>query len=86
VILEEEDYTLGLILEHFIFKMFYQEEEELQFIGFKKYHPHDDYSVIRMAFKNSSAASLLVKQYLIQASAEAQRVLDIVRTKFHKGK
>jgi len=86
VILEEEDYTLGLILEHFIFKLFYQEEEELQFIGFKKYHPHDDYSVIRLAFKNSSAASLLVKQYLIQASAEAQRILDIIRTKFHKGK
>ena len=86
VILEEEDYTMGLILEHFIFKMFYQDDEDLQFVGFKKYHPHDDYSVIRLAFKNATSASLLAKQYLIQASAEAQRVLDIVRTKFHKGK
>jgi DNA-directed RNA polymerase II subunit RPB3 len=86
VILEEEDYTLGLMLEHFLFKMFYHEEEELVFIGFKKYHPHDDYSVIRLAFKNASSASLLAKQYLIQAANEAQRVLDIVRMKFHKGK
>lgn len=86
VILEEEDYTLGLMLEHFLFNMFYHEEEELLFIGFKKYHPHDDYSVIRLAFKNGSSASLLAKQYLIQAANEAQRVLDIVRLKFHKGK
>lgn len=85
VILEEEDYTFGLILEHFLFQMFYNDSEDLQFIGFKKYHPHDDYSVIRMAFSKSSSASLLVKQYLIRASAEAQRIVDIVRTKFHKG-
>ena len=85
VILEEEDYTIGLILEHYVFKMFYHENEELQFVGFKKYHPHDDYSVVRLAFKNASSASTLTKQYLIQASAEAQRVLDIVRSKFHKG-
>lgn len=85
IILEEEDYTLGLMLEHFLYKMFYQAEDELVFIGFKKYHPHDNYSVLRLAFKNASSASLMAKQLLIQASAEAFRVLDILRAKFHRG-
>ena len=85
IILEEEDYTLGLLLEHFLFALHYQEEENLTYVGFKKYHPHDDYSVIRMAFKNDNSALLLTKQYLIKACTEAQRIVEIVQKKFHRG-
>lgn len=97
VILEEEDYTMGYLLERSLYTLFYypdgdekgtlldKEENEDQeapigytgekrnamvFIGFKKYHPHDDYSVIRMAFKEPSNALLLTKQYLVQAATE----------------
>lgn len=84
VILEEEDYTLGLILEHLLFKMFYKEDEDLTFVGFKKYHPHDDYSVIRLAFDDSrqNTPLLLIKQYLVQACTEAQRLMETIRDKF----
>jgi hypothetical protein len=63
--------------------MFYADEtnEELVYIGFKKYHPHDSFSVIRMAFKNPSTATLLSKQYLIQASTEIAKVMHTLKEK-----
>jgi DNA-directed RNA polymerase subunit L len=85
IILEEQDYTLGFLLEHFLFTLFYDNEEDLSYIGFKKYHPHDDYSVIRMAFKKGDSAMLFVKQYLIRACMEAKRVLEAIQKKFHRG-
>ena len=50
VILENEDYTIGKILEYFLYTKFY-ETAKLTFCGFKKMHPHDNYSIIRLAYK-----------------------------------
>lgn len=86
IILEEQDYTLGLLLEHFIFTLFYDSEEDLSYIGFKKYHPHDDYSVIRMAFTKGDSAMLFTKQYLIRSCMEAKRILEAIQKKFHRGR
>jgi DNA-directed RNA polymerase subunit L len=49
VILENEDYTIGKILEYFLYTKFY-EKNILTFCGFKKMHPHDNYSIIRLAY------------------------------------
>ena len=83
IILEGEDYTFGYLLEHYLHMMFYADEtnDELVYIGFKKYHPHDTYSVIRMAFKTLSTATLLSKQYLIQASTEIATVMKTLKEK-----
>jgi DNA-directed RNA polymerase subunit L len=50
IILENEDYTIGKILEYLLYTKFY-ETNILTFCGFKKMHPHDTYSIIRMAYK-----------------------------------
>ena len=83
IILEGEDYTFGYLLEHYLHLMFYSDEsnEELVYIGFKKYHPHDTFSVIRMAFKTQSTAALLSKQYLIQACTEITKVMETLKEK-----
>ena len=83
IILEGEDYTFGYLLEHYLHLMFYSDKsnEELVYIGFKKYHPHDTFSVIRMAFQNPSTAPLLSKQYLIQASTEITKVMQTLKEK-----
>jgi DNA-directed RNA polymerase alpha subunit len=83
VILEGEDYTFGYLLEHYLHAMFYSDDsnEELVYIGFKKYHPHDTFSVIRMAFQNPTTAALLAKQYLIQASTEIAKVMQTLKEK-----
>lgn len=86
IILEKEDYTIGYLLEHYLYETFYEGEDsnELTFIGFKKYHPHDDYSVIRMAFKSSSTASIMAKQYLIEASNRIVKLMNTLKEKFKR--
>ena len=43
------DYTFGKILEFLLYHHFYK-SSVLSYCGFKKYHPHDTKSVIRIAF------------------------------------
>lgn len=49
IVLENEDYTIGKVLEYLLLSKFY-EKNILSFCGFKKMHPHDDYSLIRIAY------------------------------------
>jgi DNA-directed RNA polymerase subunit L len=50
IILENEDYTIGKVLEYFLYTNFYG-QNILTYCGFKKMHPHDEYSIIRVAYK-----------------------------------
>jgi DNA-directed RNA polymerase subunit L len=49
IILENEDYTIGKVLEYLLYTKFY-EKNIMTFCGFKKMHPHDNYSIIRVAY------------------------------------
>jgi DNA-directed RNA polymerase subunit L len=51
IILDNEDYTLGKVIEYFLYTNFY-ESGIITFCGFKKLHPHDSYSLIRVAYKD----------------------------------
>jgi len=51
IILENEDYTIGKVLEYMLYTLHYEGDETLSFIGFNKKHPHDSFSTIRIAFK-----------------------------------
>ena len=51
-ILQGYDYTIGKIIEYILHEEYYKKNENLlSYIGFVKNHPHDDYSIIRFAFK-----------------------------------
>ena len=45
-------YTIGKILEHLIHENYYKGVGVLTFVGFRKDHPHDNHSTIRIAFKS----------------------------------
>jgi len=47
-----QDYTLGKIIEYNLYKKYFNEQKILTFVGFLKKHPHDEYSIIKIAFKN----------------------------------
>jgi len=51
VILENEDYTYGKVIEYVLYSKFY-EQGILTYCGFKKFHPHDNYSIIRITYKD----------------------------------
>jgi DNA-directed RNA polymerase alpha subunit len=48
--LDNEDYTIGKVIEYFMLSSFY-EKGILTYCGFKMLHPHDTYSLIRVAYK-----------------------------------
>lgn len=48
--LMNEDYTIGKVIEYFMLSSFY-EKNILTYCGFKMLHPHDTYSLIRVAYK-----------------------------------
>ena len=47
----------------------YEGDETLSYCGFKKFHPHDTHSIIRLAFKDlgGSDAKLYITEYLRNA-------------------
>lgn len=71
--LEEEDYTIGKVLEYLLYSKFYEKQETLSFCGFKKFHPHDTNSTIRVAFKEKQEKSV-VGTLLREVCVDAQQV------------
>jgi len=52
IILENEDYTIGKVIEYMLYAKFY-ETKILKFCGFKKMHHHDSDSIIRVAYTDA---------------------------------
>ena len=63
ITLKGEDYTIGKILEFYLYEECFNKDKVCTFVGFKKFHPHDDDSIIRIAFKTSVDVDI-VKQHL----------------------
>ena len=55
VILKNEDYTLGKALEFYLYENFYnsKDNKKLNFCAFKKVHPHDSTSCLRLAYAHA---------------------------------
>jgi DNA-directed RNA polymerase subunit L len=53
ITLINEDYTLGKVLEVMFYTKYFEQMKILTYCGFKKMHPHDDFSIIRLAYKDS---------------------------------
>jgi len=50
IVLQNEDYTIGKSIEYALHQLFYENESIFDFVGFRKLHPHDSDSIIRVAF------------------------------------
>jgi len=82
IILENEDYTIGKVLEYFLYTKFY-ETKMLTFCGFKKMHPHDSESIIRVAYKDAIDIST-IKGHLKECIDESIQVFSKVKKEFLK--
>ena len=80
IILENEDYTIGKVLEYFMYTKFY-ETKILTFCGFKKMHPHDSQSIIRVAYREPIDIST-IKGNLKECIDGAGQVFAKVRKDF----
>jgi DNA-directed RNA polymerase subunit L len=82
IILENEDYTIGKVIEYILYTKFY-ETKILTFCGFKKMHPHDTYSIIRVAYKDAIDIST-IKGNLKESINDAIQVFTKVKKEFLK--
>ncbi len=54
IVIENEDYTVGKCIEFVFYRVFFSQLKRLSYCGYKKFHPHDTHSVIRIAFHLST--------------------------------
>jgi DNA-directed RNA polymerase alpha subunit len=78
VTLVNEDYTVGVILNHELYETFYNEHKTLSYTGFKKMHPHDTDSLIRIAFSGPTSGKTNVKEILTTVIVDAVRKIESV--------
>jgi DNA-directed RNA polymerase II subunit RPB3 len=71
VLLENEDYTMGKVIEYMLYEKHYQGDKTLSFCGFKKFHPHNADSTVRIAFEKKADKSV-ASQYVREACVDAQ--------------
>lgn len=81
VTLENEDYTIGKALEYILYEKYYNGEKTLTFCGFKKMHPHDNDSILRIAFAQP-ADKRMVGQYIKEAAVVAKELFKKVNALF----
>lgn len=81
IVLEEEDYTVGKLLEFILYNNYYENEKILSFCAFKKFHPHDDESIIRIAYKKPSDKNM-VRMHLNAACVVAKEIFQKIGKMF----
>lgn len=81
IVLEDEDYTIGKVLEYVLYKTFLVEEKRMSFCGFKKFHPHDNHSIVRVAF-HANVGKLEVRQCLRSAAVDSLNLFNAMYKMF----
>lgn len=81
--LENEDYTLGNVLQNILYEQYYEKQPEFSYLGFKKFHPHDTHSIMRIALKNSALGSEQVKDYVIESCKQGVKIFQKIVNQFN---
>jgi DNA-directed RNA polymerase subunit L len=81
ITLENEDYTIGKVLEYILYEKYYMNEQILSYCGFKKMHPHDSDSIIRVAYFENLDKNM-VREHLRVACKDAIEVFESIYKMF----
>ena len=84
IYLIKEDYTLGKAIEYMLFKKHYDEQSDkiLNFVGFKKPHPHIDESLIRLGFYQPTEKSSVIN-ILINVGKDLENLYQSILNNFN---
>lgn len=85
-ILSNEDYTVGNLLNHLLYKNYCEGVQHLTYCGFKKMHPHDTDSIIRITYNDdiidSPDSPDVGFQYILNCCVEATGIFTKIMLKF----
>ena len=61
ITLLNEDYTIGKVIEYMLYSLLFDVSENklLSYCGFKKLHPHDTFSIIRVAYIEETTKDII---------------------------
>ena len=80
VLLRNEGYTIGKLLEFILHDMFYKQQRSLTFVAFLKKHPHDTDSLIRMALADENSGELNGESHVaLLIKTAAQKGIEIIK-------
>jgi DNA-directed RNA polymerase subunit L len=79
ITLVNEDYTIGNILNYELYKIFYTDLKFINYVGFKKIHPHDTDSILRISLINKSQGVSSIETMLIAVIEEAIKTIKEVK-------
>lgn len=79
VTLVNEDYTLGNILNYELYAVFYTDLKALDYVGFKKMHPHDNYSILRLSITDKTKGISTVKTMVKNALERAIKKVESIK-------
>lgn len=82
ITLVNEDYTIGNILNQEITKLFYNELNIVNYVGFKKMHPHDSNSVLRISITDPTKGIATIKTILFETISRANKELLAFKSHF----
>jgi DNA-directed RNA polymerase alpha subunit/DNA-directed RNA polymerase subunit L len=84
IVLQNEDYTVGKVLEFMLYERYFRGAGAvLQFCGFKKQHPHDTHSIIRLSYQVPVSADV-VRGHLREQAVDAQTIFENIGRIFEK--
>jgi len=70
--LMNHDYTIGKLLEFMLYNQYFVIKKSINFCGFRKNHPHDDFCIIRMAYNEPNEKISVINNmtYVIDLAIE----------------
>ena len=78
ITLVNEDYTIGNILNYEFYTLFYTDLKMLDYVGFKKLHPHDNDSLLRITISDKTKGISTAKTMLNTVLDDATKKLYII--------
>lgn len=83
-ILQGYDYTIGKIIEYVLHEEYYKKKSGLlSYVGFVKNHPHDDFSIIRFAFKEEDEFNKEnIYNLIMYSCTKAQEIYTAIKEYF----
>ena len=85
IILLNEDYTIGKVIEYMLYSSIFDvtENKLLNYCGFKKMHPHDTHSIIRLAYIEETSKDM-IRQHVDICIQDANEIFKTIRASFYK--
>jgi DNA-directed RNA polymerase subunit L len=83
--LKGEDYTLGKVLEFFMHDKHYADDQTVTYCAFRKIHPHNPDSMIRVGFVETVGVDEgIVAEYITTCARDAIVVFEHIRDQFRE--